>query len=222
MLDSSSLHARQQRPAVRRRTSAAAAGAFVALTTLLSAGTADAQFTRVSLAQDGSQPDNASFSHGLSANGRFVVFSSLAGNLVPGDTNGTSDVFVRDLVANSTERISVTSAGAQGSGSSGSGAISDDGTTVIFVSSSALVPEDSGDCVLAGANCNDLYAHDRTTHATTLLTRGLGGVPANGGTSEFQISADARFVVFASAASNLVPDDTNGQPDILSSTAPPM
>src|SRR2546430_666107 len=76
-----------------------------------------------------------------SADGRFVAFSSLATNLVPGDTNGYYDVFVRDRHTGTTERVSVDSAGNQGDGESYAASISADGRFVAFVSGSTnLVP----------------------------------------------------------------------------------
>jgi hypothetical protein len=81
----------------------------------------------------------------ISPNGRFVSFSSLASNLAPGDTNGLHDVFVRDLVAGTTERVSVRTFGAQGvSASLGTSGVSDDGVVVAFVSSAPnLVDNDA-------------------------------------------------------------------------------
>ena len=63
----------------------------------------------------------------ISADGRFVAFDSLASNLVPGDTNGTNDVFVRDRRAGTTTRVSVSNTGAQGNGYSHKAAVSADG-----------------------------------------------------------------------------------------------
>src|SRR5205807_8384389 len=81
---------------------------------------AGAQTTeRVSVASGGTEGNGASLSSALSADGRFVAFVSAATDLVAGDTNGVSDVFVHDRQTGTTERVSVASGGAQGNGSSG-------------------------------------------------------------------------------------------------------
>src|SRR5204862_2506253 len=75
---------------------------------------------RVSVASDGTQGNNASSYPALSADGRFVAFDSDATDLVAGDTNGTTDVFVHDRQTGTTERVSVVSGGGtQGNGNSG-------------------------------------------------------------------------------------------------------
>jgi Tol biopolymer transport system component len=67
---------------------------------------------RVSLASDGTQGNGSRYNPAIEGDGRFVVFTSEASNLVPGDTNGASDVFVHDREAHTTERVSVTQSGA--------------------------------------------------------------------------------------------------------------
>jgi Tol biopolymer transport system component len=84
----------------------------------------------------------------ISSNGRFVVFDSEASNLVPGDTNGVVDVFVRDLVANTTHRVSVGARGAEANAYSGFSVLSRDGRHVVFLSeASNLVRGDTNDQV---------------------------------------------------------------------------
>lgn len=145
----------------------------------------------------------------VSANGRYVAFESLASNLVPGDTNGVRDIFVRDLLQGTTERISVDSNEAQAiSGQSWLAAISADGRFVAFQSrASELVP---------GGRVNglDLYVRDRllgTTERVSLTS--AGEAPTTGASILASISADGRYVVFRSHAL-LVPGDTNGVADI--------
>src|SRR5689334_17130011 len=74
---------------------------------------------QVNVATDGTPANGPSLNAVFSGNGRFVAFASIATNLVTGDTNGTYDVFVRDLVAHTTERVSVTATGAEVIGDSG-------------------------------------------------------------------------------------------------------
>jgi uncharacterized repeat protein (TIGR01451 family) len=139
-----------------------------------------------------------------------VAFRSDADNLVPGDTNGVTDIFVHDRVTLKTRRVSVDSDGVQGNGaSSGIPAISADGRFVAFMSAADnLVPEETN-------GVTDIFVHDRTTHETFLVSVTSGGVPATGGSELPTLSADGRFVAFRSLADNLVPDDTNDRYDVF-------
>jgi Tol biopolymer transport system component len=90
--------------------------------------------TRVSVGPNGRQSNNGSYQPALSAGGRVVAFTSLASNLVPGDTNDAPDVFVRDRQTGTTRRVSVSSGGAQGNAYSYTPSISADGRFVAFAS----------------------------------------------------------------------------------------
>jgi hypothetical protein len=110
---------------------------------------------RVSVSSTGTAGDDFSVGAAVSADGRFVAFWSVASNLVPGDTNGTTDVFVHDRQTQTTVRASVATDGTETSFELGSlnAALSADGQVVAFESEGALVPEDSGFPV-------DVYVHD--------------------------------------------------------------
>jgi len=166
--------------------------------------------TRVSVASGGGQSDSVSIRPALSADGRYVAFDSVATNLVPGDTNGWSDVFVHDRQTGVTTRVSVDSAGGQGSDASYRAAISGDGRYVAFESFSPnLVAND-----LNGQY--DVFVHDRQTGVTTRVSVTSGGAEASGGGSGGpSISADGRYVSFESGAVNLAPGDLNGTYDIF-------
>lgn len=126
----------------------------------------------------------------LSQSGRYVAFGSDASDLVPGDTNGTVDVFVRDNLAKTTERISVTNAGAQSPSGSYEPAISDSGRYVAFTSSAQLGTGDT-DSVL------DVYLRDRQLGTTTLVSvTSTTQYPA----SRPVISGDGRTVAFTTSA----------------------
>ena len=124
---------------------------------------------RVSVDSTGAQANAASieqFCPALSSDGRFVAFESDATNLVPGDTNGVADVFVRDRLTATTERVSVDSAGAQANDRSDFPAISADGSVVAFVSTATnLVPDDTNVCgsFMTPGSCPDLFVRVRTT-----------------------------------------------------------
>lgn len=161
---------------------------------------------RISQSSDGQAGNGLSFAPSVSADGRYVAFQSSATNLVPDDTNGRDDIFVRDRVAGTTERVSVSSTGEQanlGSGAIGGPSISADGRFVAFESfASNLVPGDTNGLA-------DIFVHDRETGTTTLVSASTAGGPSNGFSFHASISGDGSHVAFLSAASNLVPGDTN-------------
>jgi Tol biopolymer transport system component len=175
-----------------------------------------AETTRVSVGSAGAEGNDDSAFPSISANGRFVAFSSLASNLVPGDRNHRFDVFVRDLKRGKTTRVSVNSAGAEANdGSIWLPAISDNGRVVAFFSRSTnLVPNDHNGIA-------DFFVRDLKRGQTTRVsvnsaeeeqTRGigveeLGIVPA--------LSHNGRFVAFFSASPNLVEGDRNDTDDIF-------
>ncbi len=164
----------------------------------------------VSVSSDGAQGDDNSGHDwtrpAISANGGAVAFASDASNLVPGDTNGVRDVFVRDRHTGLTERVSVSSGGDQANGPCGTPgltecdlAISDGGRFVSFVShASNLVPDDTN----AAA---DVFVRDRVVGTTERVSVSSDGEQADDAAADASISADGRYVVFASAAHNLAP-----------------
>lgn len=161
--------------------------------------------TRVSMNSSGVEGDTGSHEPAISADGRFVAFHSAATNLVAGDLNATSDVFIHDRQTGETSRISVASNGAEANGGeSGPPALSADGRFVAFASFAAnLVPNDLNDTA-------DIFVHDRETGETVRVSVAPDGTEANGESAQPEISAGGRFVVFRSHATNLVNVDTNG------------
>jgi Ca2+-binding RTX toxin-like protein len=163
--------------------------------------------TGVSVDSAGKPGNLQSLDASISADGRFVAFYSFASNLVPGDTNGRSDIFVRDTLTNTTTRVSVDSAGNQGNSSSTEPSISADGRFVVFYSfASNLVPGDTNDRT-------DIFVRDTLTNTTVSLDS--AGNQRNNFSGTPSISADGRFVAFSSFSSNLVPGDTNDSNDIF-------
>ena len=164
---------------------------------------------RVSVNSAGAEGDGSSERPTLSADGRYVAFSSSATNLVPGDTNGQSDVFVHDRRTGTTERVSVDSAGTEANGWSERPSISADGRFVAFCSyATNLVPRDTN-------GRWDEFVHDRQTHTTERVSVDSAGTEGNGDSRGASLSADGRFVAFASDANNLVPWDTNSVTDVF-------
>ncbi len=163
---------------------------------------------RVSLSSGGTQGNSSSGSPSISADGRYVAFVSLADNLVPGD-NEFWDTFVRDRQTGQTTRVGLSSGGKKGNRGSGNPSISADGRYVAFDSGSTnLVPGDTNGVV-------DVFVHDRQTGKTVRVSLSWDGSEGDDGSGNPRISADGRYVAFWSDATNLVPDDTNGFPDIF-------
>jgi hypothetical protein len=186
----------------------------ISAATLLTATDASAQatFSRVSVATDGGPADAESEGASISADGRYVAFSSAASNLVANDTNGSRDIFVRDRVANVTTRVSVTSAGEQRVGDSTAPDIGASGRFIVFLSTAPLVADDTQTCQPAPAlpACQDVYVHDRETGTTTRTSVSTAGAQADGDSYEPHISSDGRFVVFESLATTLATGGTPG------------
>ncbi|WP_232629100.1 hypothetical protein [Methylobacterium sp. Leaf118] len=163
----------------------------------------------ISVATDGSQGDGASYEATASADGRYVVFTSNAGNLVASDTNGASDIFLRDKVTGVTTRVSLGSGGTQTDRNSFRADLSDNGRYVVFESLAGnLLANDTNGQV-------DVFLRDMATGTTKLVSANAGGVIGNAGSYNAGISADGRYVVFESEATNLVAGDTNSKSDIF-------
>lgn len=165
----------------------------------------------VSLSSSDQQGNYHSFTSDISGDGRYVAFGSFASNLVPGDTNGFTDTFVRDRWTSTTMRVSVSSSGQQGNEESGvaswgdsNPAISGDGRYVAFVSTAQnLVPN-------YASSWQSIFVHDRWTGTTTLVSKSSTGVQGNDRSERPSFSAGGRFVTFSSYATNLVAGGTSG------------
>ena len=163
-----------------------------------------AEAERVSLDASGAPGSPGSACPAISADGQVIAFLSSADDLVPGDTNGAADVFVRDRVAQTTTRVSVASGGGQGSGASFCPALSADGRVVAFASA-------ADDLVTGDHNAaTDVFVHDRTT----AITEGLS-LAGSGDSKGPSVSADGSVVAFQSQADDLVVGDDNGVEDVF-------
>jgi Tol biopolymer transport system component len=152
--------------------------------------------------------DGVSVLPALSDDGRHVAFESAAENLVPGDTNSKTDVFVLDRATGVIERVSVDANGQESDNLSNSPSISGDGRFVAFDSiATNLVPGDAG--------FRDVFVKDRLTGAIVRVSVDSNGVPANDDSFGGKISGDGSCVVFVSAASNLDSGDVNGAQDVI-------
>ncbi len=137
---------------------------------------------RASVSTNGDEANGASLKAALDGDGRFLAFTSSASNLVPNDTNAAPDVFVRDNLNNTTERVSVTSSGAEANGGSEQPSISSDGRYIAFRSWATNLVADDTDAV------PDVFVRDRQTGMTERITSAGGDQP--------RISGAGRYVVY--------------------------
>jgi Tol biopolymer transport system component len=172
-------------------------------TTLVSRATGDS----------GTQGNGESTRPAISGDGRYVAFLSSASNLVATDSDGTIDVFVRDLLTRRTTLVSRASgdSGAKSNGASFSPAISSDGRYVTFESTASNL-----DAADIDGNF-DVFVRDLQTGTTTLVSRANGhsGPKGNADSRKPAISSDGRYVTFESTASNLDPVDRDSVVDVF-------
>ncbi len=144
----------------------------------------------------------------ISSDGRYVAFNSDAANLVRGDTNRDSDVFLRDRRRGTTERVSIGNGGVQARGFSHEPAVSSDGRYVAFSSSAPNLAAGTGQVY-------QIYLRDRLNHTTVAVSTNENGAPGNGFSETPVISPVGRYIAFSSLSSDLVPNDTNEQEDVF-------
>jgi Tol biopolymer transport system component len=148
----------------------------------------------------------------ISDDGNLVAFSSTATDLVAGDTNLNADVFVRDVDAGTTRRVSIASGigGQQGlNGPAKMPAISGNGQVVAYTSNAPNLLDDDGN------EWFDVLVRDLATHTTQLVSADVDGAPADWDSFAPSLSADGRYVAFESNAENLVENDINNATDVF-------
>jgi Tol biopolymer transport system component len=163
----------------------------------------------ISVSTSGEQGNHESEHPEISADGRFVAFSSFASNLVAADTGGECQVYVRDRVAGTTKLVSVSTSGATGNQDSYTADISGDGRFVVFRSEADnLVPGDTNGRM-------DVFVRDQVEGTTELVSVGMSGAHGNYSSQYGWITPDGRWVCFLSHSSNLVTGDTNNSADVF-------
>lgn len=176
-----------------------------AKTDIFLADRAEGALMRISLGIDGVEADGHSTEPVISADGRVIVFTSAASNLVPDDTNGVADIFRYDRRDGLLTRVSLGGRTRQANGAAAAPAVSADGRFVAFRSTAEnLVPND-------GNGFADIFLRDTREETTVRISVNSAGEEADApsyGTPS--LSADGRYVAFVSAAANLSPLDGNG------------
>jgi Tol biopolymer transport system component len=161
----------------------------------------------------GAATNEGTWAAGMSANGRHVVFDTLASNLGPPDSNDLCDAYLLDRLTGQIARVSLGLGGVEpdadsGGGEFDSGAASDDGRFALFGSTATNLgfgPTAKG----------QVYVRDIQANTTELISCNTSGAPGNDDSDGARISADGRFVAFISGASDLVPADGNGSQDVF-------
>jgi hypothetical protein len=167
------------------------------------------QLERVSVSSSGGQANNGADWSVISGDGRYVAFGSSSNNLVPDDTNGVTDIFLRDRQLGTTVRVSKSSSGIQANHYCDRPTISSDGSLVAFVSlASNLSPNDNN-------SDWDVFIHKVSTGETERVSITSDGGQPNDSVQTFDMSDDGQVVVFATRASNVVPGDNNQNPDVF-------
>ncbi|MEO0834643.1 MAG: hypothetical protein AAFY16_01380 [Cyanobacteria bacterium J06642_3] len=164
--------------------------------------------SRIKVGLNGAQANSDLNLGSISDDGRYISFWSDASNLVAGDSNGFSDVFVYDRVNQTTELVNSIN-GADANGASTSGFISGDGSYVVYESdASNLVSNDTN-------GFSDVFVYNRDNQTTELVSVASEGTLGNGDSRSASISDDGQMVAFLSEANNLVAADTNAESNVF-------
>lgn len=166
-------------------------------------------FQQVDVSSSGVQGNGIAYDIHVSGDGRFAAFTSSSNNLVPGDTNGQIDGFLRDLVEGTTERISVGVSGQQSNGECAARDVSKDGRFVVFGSvGTNLHPMDTEPWA-------DIFVRDRVAGTTELISVLMDSTPSIHHCLNASISADGRYIAFDGGDPNVAPGDTNALSDVF-------
>ena len=170
---------------------------------------------RVSVSNFEAQANGASDNPSISGDGRYVAFTSTATNLVTADSNGVQDIFVRDRTIATTRRVSFGTGSLQANGASFNPVISADGRYIAFSS-------DATNLVVGDSNgVRDVFLFDQHTFITTRLSVTSTLAQANAASDYPSISADGLRIAYSSAATNIIPGDSNGRFDVFMYTITP-
>jgi Tol biopolymer transport system component len=165
---------------------------------------------RASVSSEGVEANGISFHPALNQDGTVVAFKSEATNLVPNDLNRQPDIFVHDCISGTTERVSVSTGGQEADDIAIPPSITRDGRRIAFGSFASTLADD-----IPTNGRSQIYVRDLDEAKTFLISVNDMGVAQNGSSPDLppSICPDGDFVAFASAATNLVPGDSNGVPD---------
>ncbi|MCB0318513.1 MAG: PD40 domain-containing protein [Bdellovibrionales bacterium] len=164
---------------------------------------------RISVSSAKAEANNNSSNPSISADGKFIVYQSLADNLVANDTNDTTDIFLYDRINETTTRVSVKTGGTEGDAASTTASISEDGQYVVFQSEATnLVNSDTNDS-------SDIFLRDNTGLTTIRVSISSSATELSGASMNPKISTDNSIIAFESEADDVVANDVNEVKDIF-------
>lgn len=161
--------------------------------------------TRISVAADGTEGNGASGEPSMSEDGRYIVFSSEASNLVPNDSNNEEDVFLYDRITGTLERVNLKSDGSEPNDGASAARISSDGSTVVYESRATDLDPTALDPDTGTPNNIHVFAYNRLSGTTEKVTRYTDGTPFNSHSETPDVSADGRIVAVHSRAFGITP-----------------
>jgi len=195
--------------------------ALVVLAGLGAATGAHAGTVLVDRGTDGAPGDNYADTSTMTRDGRYVAYTSQASNLTVTPTDGRAEMYLLDRTTGISELVSVAADGTAANDNANFGAISDDGNVVAF-SSPADNLDPTNQCDPGedrhghSIDCYQIYVRNRSANTTVAVAKSWNGDPTDGTTGDVSdITADGRYVVFSSNATNLVPGDTNATSDVF-------
>ncbi|WP_455200623.1 TolB family protein [Kaarinaea lacus] len=166
--------------------------------------------SRISVDSTEQEANGNSINGSISADGRYVVFDSIATNLTSNDTNSTWDIFLRDRLNQNTIKLTASPTGDESDGASIDPVISDNGAVVIFSSSATNLVDDDSNQVA------DIFRFDMISASLDRISINQDSEEGNNDSDAPDVSADGRYIVFESNATNLVSDmDSNNSTDIF-------
>lgn len=166
------------------------------------------ELTLVTIGSTGNVGDADTYAAAMSGDGSIIAFESIATDLVSGDDNGVSDLFIRDTIAGTTTRVLGTG-GSQGGFSVDVYDISEDGTQVLFGTfSNNYVLNDTNDST-------DLFVYNTQSGIIERVSVDSMGNEANGASQTAQMDASGRYITFESKATNLDPNDSTSLKDVF-------
>ncbi len=163
----------------------------------------------ISKATSGGSANGRSQDPSISSNARYIVFDSTARNIVADKTTSYSDIFLYDRTTGNLTRINIPESDSEADGHSGNAEISADGTVVAFASNASNLLDGDNE------GFKDVFVYDRDDGTISRVSVASNGIAGNGDSDNPDVSSNGRYIVFQSAASNLVTNDNNEQIDIF-------